>query len=80
MTYVLLAIVAVLAALAFFLLTWWGAAIVLVLGVMLVLYLGAARQENPSVGTVETGRREPTGTPRSASGGVETANQRTGQE
>jgi predicted secreted protein len=80
MTYVLLAIVAVLAALAFLLLTWWGAAIVLVLGAILVLYVSAARKGDLSVGTVESGPREPTGTTRSATGGVETANQRVGQE
>jgi uncharacterized protein (DUF58 family) len=80
MPYLLLLVVVVLAALAFFVLSWWGAAIVLVLGVLLVLYLGAARRENPSVGRVESGRREPRGTPSAAHDGVETANQRVGQE
>jgi hypothetical protein len=80
MTYVALFVVAVLAVMAFLLLAWWGGAIVLVLGVAFVLYLAAARRENPSVGTIETGRREPTGRTRSGSAGAETANERVGQD
>ena len=80
MTYVALFIVVVLAAVAFVFLSYGGAAVVLVLGLLLVLYLGAARKENPDVGAIQTARRDPTGTPRSSSAGADTANKRVGQE
>jgi hypothetical protein len=70
-----------LAVFAFFVLSWWGGVIVLVGGVILAMYLAAARSQDRSVGTVETGaRREPTGVPRSSSAGAETANERVGQD
>ena len=58
----------------------WGFPFTLVIAVLVVGYLVAARQRNGSVATFERGRgTEPTGMPRSSSGGVETANERQGQ-
>jgi hypothetical protein len=76
MTYVVGAIAVALAVVAFFILSWWGGAIVLVLGLAFALYIAAARKENPNVGTIQQARREPTGVPRAASADAETANER----
>jgi uncharacterized protein (DUF58 family) len=81
MTYALGLIVLILAVLAGILLTWWGGLIVLIAGILFLLYLASARKRDPSVGTIERGRRhEPTGQVRSGSAGVTTSNQRQGQE
>ena len=81
MTYVIGLIVLLLAVIAGILLTWWGGLIVLVAGILFLFYLASARKTDPSVGTIERGRRtEPTGQVRSGSAGVETSNQRQGQE
>jgi hypothetical protein len=81
MTYVLGLIVVVLAVVAAFVLTMWGGAIVLVIGLAVVAYLTIARRENPDVGTIETGgRREPTGVPRARTSDADTANRRVGQD
>jgi membrane protein required for beta-lactamase induction len=66
-----------LAVIAFWIASWWGGVIVLVLGVLAAMYIAGARSQDRSVGAVETGaRREPTGRPRSGSAGAETANER----
>jgi membrane protein implicated in regulation of membrane protease activity len=81
MTYLLGLLVLVLAVAAGILLTWWGGLVVLIAGVLFLVYLASARKSDPSVGTIERGRRtEPTGQVRSGSAGVETSNQRQGQE
>jgi hypothetical protein len=81
MLYVVLIAAVTLAVVAFFVLSWWGGVIVLVGGALLAMYIIGARQQDRSVGTVETGSgREPTGVPRSGSAGAETANQRVGQD
>jgi len=79
MLYLLLPLVAGIAVVAVLLGAWWAGLVVLVIGLMLIAYLAVARRENPDVGTIETARKEPTGTPRSASAGAETANERVGQ-
>jgi hypothetical protein len=54
---------------------WGGLVWIVVAGIVLAaLFAGRARAT-----TVERSRTEPTGTPRSARGGSETANQRVGQ-
>jgi hypothetical protein len=81
MTYVLGAVFAAIVIVLFFVASWWGGIIGLVVLGALLLYIAVARKENPDVGTIERGRRrEPTGTVRSGSSGAETANQRQGQE
>ncbi len=58
----------------------WGMPFSLVIGAVLIAYLLSARKHGESVATVERGRRqEPTGMPRKASSGTETANERVGQ-
>jgi hypothetical protein len=79
MLYLLLPLAAGIAIVLILVGVWWGALIALVIGGLLFAYLAAARRENPDIGTIETARREPTGTPRSASAGAETANERVGQ-
>ena len=57
-----------------------GAVMFLVAIVFLVLGLRAAKQNDPSLGTVETAQHpEPTGRPRMSRGGAGTANERQGQ-
>jgi hypothetical protein len=58
------------------LLTIWGGIVFLVVAAIVagVIFLFRAREA-----TVEVADTEPTGTPRSSSGGAETANQRVGQ-
>jgi uncharacterized protein (DUF58 family) len=81
MLYVLVPLIVIVVAILFFVTSFWGGAIGLVLGILLILYLVSARKTDPSVGTIERGRRqEPTGTVRSGSPGVTTSNQRQGQE
>jgi hypothetical protein len=77
-----IALVAVaVAAVLFLILSWWGLPIALVLGVLAVVYVVQSRKSaGPDAGKIEKGRRrEPTGEPRKASGGAETANERVGQ-
>ena len=81
MLYAVFAILIALAVVAFLIASWWGALVVVVLGGFGLVYMAAARRRDPSVGAIERGRRrEPTGTVRSGSADVETANQRQGQE
>ena len=81
MLYVVFTILVALIVVAFFIASWWGAVVVLILGGFGLIYMTVARRRDPSVGAVERGRRrEPTGTVRSGSADVETANQRQGQE
>jgi hypothetical protein len=81
MTYALGALFAAIVVVAFLVTAWWGGIIALVVLGALMLYIFAARRENPSVGTIERGRRrEPTGRVRTGSAGAETANERQGQE
>jgi hypothetical protein len=81
MTWFLGFVVTAIAVFAFLLLAWWGLPIAVVLGALVLLYVLQSRKSaGPDAGTIETGRRtEPTGTPRKASGGAETANERVGQ-
>jgi hypothetical protein len=81
MVYLLVVLVAIVVAVLFFVTSFWGGAIALVLGILFLLYVASARRNDRSVGTIERGRRqEPTGQVRSGSAGVETSNQRQGQE
>jgi hypothetical protein len=81
MTYALGALFAAIVIVLFLVASWWGGLIALVVLGALLLYIVVARRQDPSVGTIERGRRrEPTGTVRSGSAGAETANQRQGQE
>jgi uncharacterized membrane protein YgcG len=81
MLYFVLIVAVALAVVAFFVLSWWGGAVVLIAGILFAVYVSVARSQDRSVGTVETGaRREPTGVPRSGSSGAETANERVGQD
>jgi hypothetical protein len=81
MTYALGAVFAAIVLIVFLVATWWGGIIALIVLGALMLYIAVARRENPSVGTIERGRRrEPSGRVRSGGAGAETANQRQGQE
>jgi hypothetical protein len=81
MTYALGALFAAIVIVLFLVATWWGGILALVVLGALFLYILVARRQDPSVGTIERGRRrEPTGTVRTGSSGAETANQRQGQE
>jgi len=81
MNIVIVVLTVVLAAIAFLILSYWGAAIVLVLGIAFAIYAAVARGQDRSVATIERGaRREPTGVPRSGSADAETANERVGQD
>jgi hypothetical protein len=80
MTYALGAVFAAIVIILFLVASWWGGIIALVVLGGLMLYIAVARRQDPSVGTIERGRRrEPTGRVRSATG-AETANRRQGQE
>jgi hypothetical protein len=60
--------------------TLWGIPIAVIAIVVLVVLATRARKHDPTVGTWESGKGvEPTGTPRAASSGPETSNQRVGQ-
>jgi hypothetical protein len=60
--------------------TLWGIPIAIVAIVLIVVLAVGARKKDATVATWETGSGiEPTGTPRSASAGAETSNQRVGQ-
>jgi hypothetical protein len=75
------AILAILGVGALFVVAWWGIPILAAAGLLMLIQVAAARKRKGSlVGTVERSRRpEPTGAPRKASGGAETANERVGQ-
>jgi hypothetical protein len=76
----LAAILAALGVVALFVLAWWGIPILALAGVLLLVHvLSSRKSEGPRAGTIERGRKEPTGTPRKGSGGAETANERVGQ-
>jgi hypothetical protein len=61
--------------------TVWALPFVGVIAIAIVAYLVVARRGDPSVATIERGRRnEPTGTVRSATGRTETTNQKVGQD
>jgi hypothetical protein len=78
---ILAAILAALGVVALLIFAWWGIPILIVAGVLIAVHVISSRNsEGPRAGTIERGRRhEPTGTPRKASGGAETANERVGQ-
>ena len=81
MTYALGAIVLAIVVVLFLVTSWWGGIIALVLGALFLVYAAGARRNDRSVATIERGRRtEPTGNVRTGSAGVETSNQRQGQE
>lgn len=74
-------ILAALGVVALFVLAWWGLPILAVAAALALVHVMSTRKTaGPDAGTIERGRRtEPTGTPRKASGGAETANERVGQ-
>ncbi len=58
----------------------WGLPVMLVIVPAAIAYVLAARKRDGSVATIERGRpQEPTGMPRKAPGGADTANERVGQ-
>jgi|tagenome__1003787_1003787.scaffolds.fasta_scaffold20981960_1 hypothetical protein len=60
--------------------TLWGIPIAILAIVLIVVLAVGARKKDATVATWETGSGiEPTGTPRAASSGAETSNQRVGQ-
>ena len=70
----------VVGALALALFSIWGLPVVVAAVIVLGLYLAIGRRGDGSVGTIEKQRQpEPTGQPRKASAGTETANERVGQ-
>jgi hypothetical protein len=79
MTYILAFVAVSLAVVFLFIGAWWGSVIAVIGGAIVLAYIAIARRENPEVGTIESGRREPTGTPRKATADAETANERVGQ-
>ena len=80
MPWILAGLLAIIAVAAILLLAQWGLVIAVIAAVVGGLYVMLARRKDPSVGTVESGRpTEPTGMPRKATGGAETANERVGQ-
>ena len=80
MLYLLLPMILGIAIVAVILGAWWAGLVVLVIGLLALAYVATARRKDPSIGTIETARKEPTGTPRSSSAGAETANERVGQD
>ncbi len=57
----------------------WGLPVVAIAVLAAIIFLVVGRKGDKSIGVVERGRKvEPTGRPRKASGGAETANERVG--
>jgi hypothetical protein len=80
MTWIIGFILTALVAVAFFVLAWWGLPFLAVAAVLFGLYVMRSRKTaGPTAGTIERGRKEPTGTVRKAHGDAETANERVGQ-
>ena len=80
MTWFIGLLLTALAVIALLVLAWWGLPILIVAVIILAVFLLSSRKSGgPNAGTIERGRKEPTGTVRSASGGAETANERVGQ-
>jgi hypothetical protein len=80
MTWIIGLVLTALVVVAFFIFAWWGLPFLLVAGVILGIYLLNSRKSaGPNAGTIERGRKEPTGTVRKGSGDAETANERIGQ-
>ncbi len=70
----------VLSAVSVALFSIWGLPVVLLTVLVIAGYFAAARKEGSSVATIERAKvKEPSGMPRSASGGAQTANERQGQ-
>jgi len=70
---------AVLSVFALLVFSVWGLPVVAIVVLALVAYLLAARKRDAGVGTIERGKPvEPTGRPRTASGGATTTNERVG--
>jgi hypothetical protein len=78
---ILAAILAALGAVALFVFAWWGLPILLAAAVLVLIHvIGSRKSAGPGAGTVERARSaEPTGAPRTAGSGAETANERVGQ-
>jgi hypothetical protein len=81
MTWIIGLVLTALAVVAFFVLAWWGLPFLLVAAVLYGVYVLNSRKKggDPTAGTIERGRKEPTGTIRKAHGDAETANERVGQ-
>jgi len=80
MLIIIAAVLAVVGIVSLFVLAWWGLPILVVAGLLAALHIAGSRKSaGPEAGTIERGRREPTGAPRKASGDAETANERVGQ-
>jgi hypothetical protein len=61
--------------------TVWGGIVAIAVGFAAAVYVVLSRRHGAPIGTVDRTRRvEPTGRPRAAHGGAETANRRTGQD
>ena len=80
MTWIIGIVFAALAVVAMLILAWWGLPFLIVGAVIFGIYLANSRKSaGPNAGTIERGRKEPTGTVRSSTSGAETANERVGQ-
>jgi membrane protein implicated in regulation of membrane protease activity len=81
MILILAAILVAVGVVSLFVLAWWGLPFLAIAAVLALLHVTASRKSaGPDAGTIERGRRtEPTGTPRKATAGAETANERVGQ-
>ena len=80
MLLIIAAILAAIGVVALFLAAWLGVPVLAIAIVLVVVHFAAARKAaGPHAGTVESTTPEPTGTPRKATGGAETANERVGQ-
>jgi hypothetical protein len=76
MTWIIGIVLTAVAVLAVFIFAWWSVPIIVAAAAVLVLALALSRK---GAVTVERARKEPTGTPRKATSGAETANERVGQ-
>jgi hypothetical protein len=79
MVLIIAGLLAILGILSLFLVAWIGIPLLLAAAALVVIHVVAARKADPQSWTVERTPNEPTGTPRSSSGGAETANERVGQ-
>jgi len=76
MTWIIGLVLAAVAGVALLIFAWWAVPIVVAAAALFVLVLLFSRK---GAVTVERARKEPTGTPRTATSGAETANERVGQ-
>ncbi|HKH18382.1 MAG TPA: hypothetical protein VKA57_12725 [Solirubrobacteraceae bacterium] len=79
MLLIIAAILAALGILALLVVAWVGVPLLLAAAALVVLHVVGARKADDRALTIERARTEPTGAPRTSSGGADTANKRVGQ-